>query len=88
MKDYIEERVLDIAGYILETGATVRQVAHRFKYSKSTVHKDVSDRLPQLNKPLAARVRLVLEKNKAERHIRGGQATLKKYSEAALQKDR
>ncbi|MGI5900570.1 MAG: sporulation transcriptional regulator SpoIIID [Christensenellales bacterium] len=83
MKDYIEERVYDIANYILETGATVRQVAQVFKYSKSTVHKDVSERLPQLNKSLAVQVRAVLEKNKAERHIRGGQATLKKYSEAA-----
>lgn len=87
MKDYIEERVFDIANYILETGATVRQVANVFKYSKSTVHKDVSERLPQLSKSLAGDVRVVLEKNKAERHIRGGQATLKKYSEAAQRRN-
>lgn len=80
MKDYIEERVYEIAGYILETGATVRQAAQVFKYSKSTVHKDMSERLPALNRALATQVRQVLEKNKAERHIRGGQATLRKYA--------
>jgi len=86
VKDYIEERVYEIASYILDTEATVRQVAQVFKYSKSTVHKDVSERLPILNQALAAQVRCVLEKNKAERHIRGGQATLRKYSEAAKKK--
>ena len=79
MKPYIEQRVRDIAAYILETGATVRLAADQFKYSKSTVHKDMAERLWQLDKPLAGQVQAVLAKNKAERHLRGGAATLKKY---------
>ena len=79
MKAYIEERVLGIANYILETGATVRSAAGKFKISKSTVHKDVTERLSELNPALARQVRQVLQKNMEERHIRGGEATRKRY---------
>ena len=84
LKDYIEERVLDIAGYIIESNSTVREAAKRFGVSKSTVHKDVSERLTQLNPALAQEVRKVLDVNKAERHIRGGQATREKYLHQTL----
>ena len=79
MRDYIEEQIYQAAAYIIENGATVRDAAKVLKISKSTVHKDVSERLTQLNPQLAQQVRLVLDKNKAERHIRGGQATYRKY---------
>lgn len=79
MKDYIEERALAIAGYIIENNATVRQTAKKFGISKSTVHKDVTDRLSQINPTLASQVREVLDVNKSERHIRGGMATKEKY---------
>ena len=79
LKDYIEERVLGIAEYIVESNSTVREAAKRFGVSKSTVHKDVSERLMQINPTLAQEVRKVLDVNKAERHIRGGQATREKY---------
>lgn len=79
MKDYIEERVLEIAYYILENKTTVRKAAKKYNISKSTVHKDVTERLGDLNPSLAAQVHLVLDKNKAERHIRGGLATKEKY---------
>ncbi|MFY9213565.1 MAG: sporulation transcriptional regulator SpoIIID [Tissierellaceae bacterium] len=79
MKDYIEERTLEIAKYILSEGATVRQAAGIFGVSKSTVHKDVTERLPKINPLIAAMVKDVLERNKAERHIRGGEATKLKY---------
>ncbi|MDD4377453.1 MAG: sporulation transcriptional regulator SpoIIID [Eubacteriales bacterium] len=79
MKDYIEERVLELANYILETGATVRATAKKFRVSKSTVHKDVTERLQELNPTLAADVKKILDTNKAERHIRGGLATKEKY---------
>lgn len=79
MKDYIEERALEIANYIVEQNATVRQAAKMFGVSKSTVHKDVTDRLVQINSDLAAKARRVLEVNKQERHIRGGMATKEKY---------
>lgn len=79
MRDYIEERIYQAAAYIIENGATVRDAAGVLNISKSTVHKDVSERLLQLNPRLAQQVRLVLDKNKAERHIRGGQATYRKY---------
>jgi putative DeoR family transcriptional regulator (stage III sporulation protein D) len=81
MQDYIEERVLDIACYILESKGTVRQAARAFGVSKSTVHKDLTERLPRINRSVALRVRDVLDVNKAERHIRGGEATKKKYAE-------
>ena len=79
MKAYIEERVLGIAAYLLETGATVRAAAGKFKISKSTVHKDVTERLVELNPSLAKQVRRVLKKNMEERHIRGGEATRQRY---------
>ncbi|HZJ82310.1 MAG TPA: sporulation transcriptional regulator SpoIIID [Clostridia bacterium] len=80
MKDYIEERVVEIANHIMETGATVRETAKVFKVSKSTVHKDVSERLPRIDPILWKGVKKVLDQNKAERHIRGGRATQIKYS--------
>lgn len=79
MKKYIEERAVEIANYIIENNATVRQAAKQFGISKSTVHKDCSDRLLFINPSLAAEVRKVLDVNKAERHIRGGMATKEKY---------
>ncbi|NLN27057.1 MAG: sporulation transcriptional regulator SpoIIID [Firmicutes bacterium] len=82
MRDYIRKRVVDVSHYIVETKATVRQAALVFGVSKSTVHKDVTERLPRINKDLARRVKRVLERNKAERHIRGGEATRRKYSVA------
>lgn len=79
MRDYIRKRVVDVSHYIVETKATVRQAALVFGVSKSTVHKDVTERLPRISKDLARRVKRVLERNKAERHIRGGEATRRKY---------
>ncbi len=79
MKDYIQKRVLDLSHYITEKNATVRQAAGHFGVSKSTVHKDVTERLPGINKVLAKEVKRILEINKAERHIRGGEATRRKY---------
>ena len=79
MKDYIEERAIDIANYIIENNATVRQTAKQFGISKSTVHKDVTERLMQINPALATEARKVLDINKSERHIRGGLATKEKY---------
>jgi putative DeoR family transcriptional regulator (stage III sporulation protein D) len=81
MQEYIQKRVLEVCAYILETKATVRRAATVFKVSKSTVHKDLTERLPTLDKKLAQKVRTVLELNKAERHLRGGEATRKKYKE-------
>lgn len=79
MRDYIQKRVLDLSNFIADHNATVRQAAKHFGVSKSTVHKDVTERLPDLNNDLAEQVKHVLEVNKAERHIRGGEATRKKY---------
>ena len=79
VKAYIEERAVEIGEYIVQSNATVRQTAKRFGVSKSTVHKDVSERLSYINPALAGEVRKVLDVNKAERHIRGGLATLEKY---------
>lgn len=79
LRDYIEERAEEIGQYIVESGATVRQTAKKFGVSKSTVHKDVTERLVKINPFLAARIRVVLDVNKAERHIRGGMATKEKY---------
>lgn len=79
MKDYIEERAVEIATYIIENNATVRQTAKQFGISKSTVHKDVTERLLQVRQILAAKARKVLDMNKSERHIRGGLATKEKY---------
>lgn len=79
MADTIEQRACDVAVYMIENGATVRAAAKHFGISKSTVHKDLSQRLPQCNKNLYHAVREVLDKNKAQRHIRGGMATKQKY---------
>ena len=80
MHTNIEERACDLAVYIIEQKATVRSAAAKFGISKSTVHKDLTDRLPRLNPALYAQVRQLLDINKAERHIRGGLATRKKYT--------
>ncbi len=79
MKEYIELRVMRLAEYIVETGDTVRGTSRVFGVSKSTIHKDVSQRLYEINPLLAREVRRVLQKNKAERHLRGGKATQIKY---------
>ncbi|MDE5966611.1 MAG: sporulation transcriptional regulator SpoIIID [Lachnospiraceae bacterium] len=79
MREYIEERALQIGQYIIESNATVRQAAKRFGVSKSTVHKDVTERLAAVNQSLATEVKKVLDVNKAERHLRGGEATREKY---------
>ena len=79
MVDTIEERACQLAVYMVENGATVRAAANHFGISKSTVHKDLQQRLPQLDPMLYAKVRQVLDLNKQERHIRGGQATRRKY---------
>ncbi len=80
MKGMPEERTILTAEYIIENGATVRSAAKKFGVSKSTVHKDVSERLRYLNPDLYLKVKAVLEKNKSERHIRGGIATKEKYA--------
>ncbi len=79
MQEYIQRRVMEISNYIIESSATVRQTASVFGVSKSTVHKDVTERLPLINEMVAARVRDILDTNKAERHLRGGEATKRKY---------
>ncbi|TDT62400.1 sporulation transcriptional regulator SpoIIID [Fonticella tunisiensis] len=80
MKDYIEERVLEVAKYIIDTKSTIRKAAKIFGVSKSTVHKDITERLPKINPQIAKEAKDILELNKAERHIRGGKATKMKYS--------
>ncbi len=82
MKGYIEERAVELANYIIDKKTTVRAAAKKFGISKSTVHKDVTERLNKVKPELADNVRLVLEENKAERHIRGGEATKAKYQGA------
>ena len=79
MKDYIEERAIEVGNYIIETKATVRQTAKKFGISKSTVHKDVTEGLRAINPVLAGEARKILDLNKSERHIRGGLATREKY---------
>ncbi|MEG2000163.1 MAG: sporulation transcriptional regulator SpoIIID [Evtepia sp.] len=79
MKENIEERACYLALYMIENKATVRSAAAKFGLSKSTVHKDLSERLPTFNRTLYLQVKEVLDRNKAERHIRGGIATRKKY---------
>ena len=81
MKDYIEERAVAIANYIIDHNATVRQTAKKFGISKSTVHKDLTERLPKISPQLFKSVKEVLEENKRERHIRGGIATKHKYEQ-------
>ena len=77
--NYIEERAVDIANYIVKSKSTVRQAAKQFGVSKSTVHKDITERLLKINPSLASETRKVLDINKSERHIRGGLATREKY---------
>ena len=79
MQEYIRERSKKIGAYIAETGCTVRTAAQKFGVSKSSVHKDATERLPGIDATLAEEVRKVLETNKAQRHLRGGKATLLKY---------
>ncbi len=81
MKDYIEKRAIMLAYYIIENNTTVRAAAKKFGFSKSGVHKDVTTRLIDIDPLLAADVKVVLEQNKAERHIRGGLATKMKYEQ-------
>ena len=81
MTEYIYERAVEIASYIVEEKQTVRNAAEHFGVSKSTVHKDITQKLPETDKALYRKVRRVLDVNKAERHLRGGQATKEKYSE-------
>ena len=80
MKTDIEERAAALAQYIIENGATVRSAAKKFGVSKSTVHKDLTERLAQVDQELYCQVKRLLEVNKAERHIRGGEATKRKYA--------
>ncbi|HHV15433.1 MAG TPA: sporulation transcriptional regulator SpoIIID [Gelria sp.] len=86
MQNYIRKRAVKVAQHILNTSDTVRKTAEVFGISKSTVHKDVAERLPRIDEKLAQEVKVILEKHKAERHIRGGEATRQKY--AALSSDR
>ena len=87
MKDYIYKRVLEVSNYIYETKATVRQAAEVFGVSKSTIHKDVTERISKIDARLAKQVKQVLEYNKSERHIRGGEATKRKYLSAEQESD-
>lgn len=82
MKMLKEERACQIAVYMIETGATVRSAADAFAISKSTVHKDLTHTLKEINPQLYRRVRVILDRNKSERHIRGGMATREKYRRA------
>ncbi len=84
MKPYIEERILSIAEYTINNNSTVRSTAKKFGISKSTVHKDLRERLPKLNAELSKEVDKILDFNKSERHIRGGMATKKKYLQRNL----
>lgn len=79
MTQNIEKRACDLAVYMIENQATVRSAAKEFGISKSTVHKDLSQRLPRYNQALYQQVKTVLDENKAQRHIRGGMATRRKY---------
>lgn len=79
MADTIDERACELAAYIIETGATIRRAAEHFGVSKSTVHKDLAQRLPHCNRSLYRQVRKILDLNKSQRHIRGGLATKNKY---------
>ncbi|MCK8824575.1 sporulation transcriptional regulator SpoIIID [Fuchsiella alkaliacetigena] len=87
MKDYIYKRVLEVSNYIYETKATVRQAAEVFGVSKSTIHKDVTERISKIDARLAEQVKQVLEYNKSERHIRGGEATKRKYLSTEQESD-
>jgi len=80
MQNYIRKRAVKVAQHILQTSDTVRRTAEVFGISKSTVHKDVAERLPRISQEMADQVKDILDKNKAERHLRGGEATRKKYA--------
>lgn len=79
MRENLEQRACELAVYMIEHHATVRAAAKQFGVSKSTVHKDLSERLPDCNRALYQQVKHILKQNKAERHIRGGMATRRKY---------
>ena len=79
MKDYIEERVLEVAQYIIYSRATIRKTAKVFGVSKSTIHKDMTERLPKINPDIAEEAKSILDLNKDERHIRGGKAPKLQY---------
>ncbi|TCS83383.1 sporulation transcriptional regulator SpoIIID [Tepidibacillus fermentans] len=87
MHDYIKERTLKIGRYIIETKNTVRTIAKEFGVSKSTVHKDLTERLPEISPELANQVKEILEYHKSIRHIRGGEATRVKYKNQANEKN-
>ena len=87
MKDYIEKRAMELARYIIENKTTVRDTASKFNISKSTVHKDVAERIWEIDKKLARQVETVLNENKADRHLRGGIATKHKYEEMKKEKN-
>lgn len=84
MKKYIEARVMDVAHYMMQSNATVRTAAKHFGVSRCTIHKDMVERLPQLNPQIANMITVILENNKAERHIRGGIATRRKYQQERI----
>lgn len=88
MHDYIKERTIKIALHIVETRNTVRTIAKEFGVSKSTVHKDLTERLPEINPELANEVREILEYHKSVRHLRGGEATKVKYQQSGKNKVR
>ncbi|MEW9677963.1 sporulation transcriptional regulator SpoIIID [Lentibacillus sp. L22] len=81
MHDYIKERTIRIGKYVVETRKTVRMIAKEFGVSKSTVHKDLTERLPEIHPELANQVKDILEYHKSIRHLRGGEATRKKYKD-------
>ena len=84
MKDYLVERALAVAHHIDETHDTIRATAEKFNYSKTTIHLDVSKRLKQIDRSLYLRIRPILDENFNEKHIRGGQATKKKYKSESV----
>lgn len=87
MHDYIKERTIKIGKHVVKTRKTVRMIAKEFGVSKSTVHKDLTERLPMINPELANEVKGILEYHKSIRHIRGGEATRKKYQQKSAQKN-
>jgi putative DeoR family transcriptional regulator (stage III sporulation protein D) len=84
LKNYIHERAITIAYFIIKNNSTVRETAKKFKISKSTVHKDITERLEKIDTKLALRIKKILNLNKSERHIRGGLATQKKYLSGSI----
>ena len=88
MKGQPEDRAIELAHYIIENGATVRAAAKRYGISKSTVHKDITERLPRISGGLASQVKKILDYNKSQRHLRGGEATKHKYERIASVKNK